>query len=197
MTVVKKVQVFTNINGVSDYLKMNLNLVQVVTNLIEYIESQTNKAPFHNNLLYPSADVTINGVSYTGSSTPSTPIADTSLYYFTNQIKTETSTFKDACATAYQELLHQKVKGGNPNFDFLTVTFTTAQTKFLKNLINYFTIFSFFTNMSSTPSLQLAGTSLVTDLINGISSANVSNGNLTFDLGSNQTGTYDLTYYQL
>jgi hypothetical protein len=197
MTIVKKVQVFTNINGVSDYLKMNLNFVQVVTSLMEYIESQTNKAPFTNNLLYPSVDTTINGVSYTGSSTPSTPIADTNLYYFTNQMKTETITFRDACATAYQELLHQKVKAGNPNFDFLTVTFTNAQTKFLKNLINYFTIFSFFTNMSSTPSLQVAGISIISDYINGINSANISNGTLTFDLGSNQTGTYDLTYYEL
>lgn len=197
MTIVKKVQVFTNINGVSDYLKMNLNLVQVVTNMMEYIESQTNRAPFNNNLLYPSANTTINGVSYTGSSTPTTPIADTSLYYFTNQMKTETITFKNACSTAYQELLHQKVKAGNPDFNFLTVTFTGAQTRFLKNLINYFSIFSFFVNMSSLPDLQLPGMSLATDLLNGITSASVSNSTISFDLGSNQTGTYDLTYYRL
>ena len=153
MTVVSKIHIFNNVDGASDYLELNLYFVQYLKNIVKSIHTQLNREPFTNNLLFPTADTTINGVSYTGSATPVTAIADTSLHTFTTSIVNETDVFYDACAVAFQTLKNQKSKMA-PNIDFITQTFHTAQTWFLKNVVNYFSIFAFITNMSVFPTLQ-------------------------------------------
>ena len=155
MTIVKKIQIFSNINGVSDYLKININFAQYMQNIFNYIETEIDREPFSSNLLFPTTDTTINGVSYVGSSTPSTPIADTSLTSFTTKIMSELNVFNTACSVAYQTLLVQKMKP-QPNFDFITTTFYNAQIRFLKNVVNYFSMFLFIINMTTLPTLQNA-----------------------------------------
>ena len=86
MTIVKKIHIFNNINGVSDYVELHLNFVQYMRNIFNNIHTQINREPFTNNLLFPTTDTTINNVFYTGSSTPTTAIADTSLFNFTTNI---------------------------------------------------------------------------------------------------------------
>jgi hypothetical protein len=128
MTVVATAQIFQIINGVDDYIKVNTSLAQCIRDSLAQVQDLSSSSPYTSDMCFED----VNGTT--------TAVDSTSLNDFTGNMIDTTDTFLDACATAQQANKLSRVDY-SPDFTFLTSTFHTAQTEFIKEFANYLTAF--------------------------------------------------------
>lgn len=150
MTVVTAAQIFQIVNGIDDYIKVNISLAQCIRDSLSQVQDLSSSAPYTSNMCFSDS---------------STEVSSSSLSTFTGNMITATNTFLDACATALQANKATKSDAA-PSFTFLTTTFHTAQGEFLQEFHNYLVAFSLTLDQVEQPNwIATTGKVVVSDTI--------------------------------
>ena len=137
-----KIMIFSNRGFLDAYYRANLNIGFAVESALYQIVSTLTNLPFTNNFLM------------TDSNDTNTFEENTNLLKFTQNMQTATETF---ISEVTEIMVSNRASRNNNNYSstlnvsFFT-TFENIQSKFFKNLANYFTLFLFFHDQVAMPS---------------------------------------------
>ena len=137
-----KIMIFSNRGFLDAYYRANLNIGFAVESALYQIVSTLTNLPFTNNFLM------------TDSNDTNTFEENTNLLKFTQNMQTATETF---ISEVTEIMVSNRASRNNNNYSSsLNVSFFTTfegiQSKFFKNLANYFTLFLFFHDQVAMPS---------------------------------------------
>ena len=137
-----KIMIFSNRGFLDAYYRANLNIGFAVESALYQVVSTLTNLPFTNNFLM------------TDSNDTNTFEENTNLLKFTQNMQTATETF---ISEVTEIMVSNRASRNNNNYSSsLNVSFFTTfegiQSKFFKNLANYFTLFLFFHDQVAMPS---------------------------------------------